>query len=63
MNLTLPAVQKFGELKATLRKAGTPIEDMDLFIASIALSENRILVTNNLRHYRRIPGLDIENWS
>ncbi|MGA1408699.1 MAG: type II toxin-antitoxin system VapC family toxin [Prochlorotrichaceae cyanobacterium] len=63
LNLTLPAVQKFGELKATLRKAGTPIADMDLFIASIALSENRILVTNNLRHYHRIPGLDLENWS
>lgn len=63
LNLTLPAVQKFGELKATLRKAETPIADMDLFIASIALSENRILVTNNLRHYRRIPSLDLENWS
>ncbi|MEB3164940.1 MAG: PIN domain-containing protein [Prochlorothrix sp.] len=63
LNLTLPAVQQFGELKASLRKTGTPIADMDFFIASIALTKNRVLVTNNLRHYQRIPGLKLENWA
>lgn len=56
-------IKKFGQLKAQLRKAGTPVADFDLLIASVALTENLILVTNNTRHYQRITGLDLDNWS
>ena len=56
------AGQKFGELKASLRKIGQPIADFDLLIASIALTKNYSLVTNNTRHYQRIPELKLENW-
>ena len=34
----------------------------DLLIASIALANRAILVTRNLRHFRKVPGLKIENW-
>ena len=34
----------------------------DLLIASIALANRAILVTRNLRHFRQIPGLKVENW-
>lgn len=53
----------FGELKAQLRKTGQPIADFDLLIASVSLAEGLILVTNNTRHYERIPGIQLENWA
>lgn len=57
------ALLRFGELKVQLRKIGQPIADFDLLIASVALAEGYILVTNNTRHYDRIPGIQLENWS
>lgn len=56
-------LKKFGQLKTQLRKAGTPVADFDLLIASVAISKNLILVTNNTRHYQRITGLNLENWN
>ena len=55
-------LKNFGKLKAQLRQQGKPIADFDLLIASVALSEKLILVTNNTRHYERIFGLNLENW-
>lgn len=57
------ALRRFGELKAELRRIGQPIAEFDLLIASVALVENYILVTNNTRHYARITGLQLENWT
>lgn len=57
------AVKRFRELKAELRRIGQPIAEFDLLIASVALAENYILVTNNTRHYARITGLQLENWA
>lgn len=34
----------------------------DLLIASIALANRATLVTRNLRHFRKVPGLKVENW-
>lgn len=53
------AAKRFGELKALLDGQGTPLADADLQIASIALTEDHELVTGNLRHFSRIPGLRI----
>lgn len=55
------AVKEFGELKAELRKIGQPVADFDLLIASVAITRNHILVTNNTRHYSRISQLKLEN--
>ncbi len=41
-----------------LRKIGRA----DILIASIVLSNNAVLVTRNLRHFRQIPGLSVKNW-
>jgi len=57
------ALRGFGDLKAELRRIGQPIADFDLLIASVALAESYILVTNNTRHYDRIPELQLENWA
>lgn len=53
------AAKQFGELKAMLDNQGTPLADADLQIASIALAEGHEVVTGNLRHFSRIPGLRI----
>ena len=56
-------IEAFSELKANLQKSGSSIDDFDLLIASTALTMNSILVTNNEKHFNRIKGLKIENWS
>ena len=53
----------FGMLKSKLEKVGTPLDDFDLILASTSLSQNLILVTNNEKHFQRITGLKIENWT
>jgi tRNA(fMet)-specific endonuclease VapC len=60
--LTDPALRKYGELKAELRRIGQTIAEFDLLIASVAVAEGYTLVTNNTRHYNRINGLKLENW-
>ena len=52
----------FGDLKAGLSRSGQLIADADLLIAAITLTSGASLVTGNLRHYVRIPGLVIEDW-
>ena len=56
------AAAAHGRLRAQLRQAGTPIGDFDEMIAAHALSVGAVLVTGNERHFRRIPGLAVENW-
>ncbi|NOY68511.1 MAG: type II toxin-antitoxin system VapC family toxin [Deltaproteobacteria bacterium] len=56
-------VEMFGLLKSNLEKAGQSLDDFDLILAATALSHNLILVTNNEKHFQRIDGLKIENWS
>jgi tRNA(fMet)-specific endonuclease VapC len=53
----------FAQTKADLKKRGEILLDMDLMIASIALSHGYTLVTNNTSHFHRIKKLKIENWS
>jgi predicted nucleic acid-binding protein len=45
-----------------LDKAGTPIGNMDLLIASHAMALGIILITNNTRHYSKVAGLQFDNW-
>jgi predicted nucleic acid-binding protein len=54
--------EMFGDMKATLEKAGTIIDDADLFIAACARVHGLTLVTNNVKHFKRIKGLKLENW-
>lgn len=63
-------VLPFGEAEARaasrirlgLEKAGKPIGSMDLLIAATALEQRAVLVTHNLKEFRRIPGLRVEDW-
>jgi tRNA(fMet)-specific endonuclease VapC len=52
----------FGRIKATLERRGTRIEDFDAAIAAHALALEATLVTANLDHMIRVPGLRVEDW-
>jgi tRNA(fMet)-specific endonuclease VapC len=54
---------KYGQLRAELERAGTPIGSLDLWIASQALWLDAILVTNNEKEFKRVPNLQVENWA
>ena len=56
------AARRHGQLKDILRRTGTPLADLDLQIASIALSRGLLLVTHNTAHFARIPGLVLADW-
>lgn len=53
---------KYGKLRAELEKNGTPLVSMDLLIATSALAENAVLVTNNEAHFSQVKGSPLENW-
>ena len=52
----------YGRLRALLKEQGKPIGNNDLFIASHARSIGAVLVTNNVREFKRVPDLVVENW-
>jgi tRNA(fMet)-specific endonuclease VapC len=52
----------FGNIKATLERKGTRIEDFDAAVAAHAAVVGAVLVTANLKHMLRVPGLEIEDW-
>ena len=60
--LCMLPISLFAQEKNRLRSLGTPVEDFDLLIASAACSRNLILVTDNLKHFKNIKGLMVENW-
>ena len=62
MDYGLIAAKVYGELRATLARKGTPIGPLDLQIAAHALALGTILVTNNQREFKRVPGLSLANW-
>jgi tRNA(fMet)-specific endonuclease VapC len=56
------AAAAYGRLGHLLAERGQPIGDFDVLIAAHALVLKRVLVTNNLRHFSRVPGLAVESW-
>ena len=52
----------FGTTKADLERRGVRIEDFDVAIAAHALAIDGTLVSDNIDHMRRIPGLLVESW-
>jgi len=55
-------VEIFGMQKAKLEKVGSRLDDFDLSLACSAMAYNLILVTNNVKHFKKIEGLKISNW-
>ena len=56
------AAQEYGKIRVQLEKKGQVIGPLDMLIAAHAKSRNLILVTNNVKEFKRIQSLKIENW-
>ena len=56
------AARRYGAVRCELEQRGTPVGDADLRIAAIALARGLTVVTGNVRHFRRVPDLSVENW-
>ena len=56
------AAEEYGDIRARLEKAGTPIGSLDMLIAAHAKALGYTLVTNNGKEFSRVEGLRVENW-
>jgi tRNA(fMet)-specific endonuclease VapC len=52
----------FGKVRSELERKGVVIGPYDLQIASIAMANDFVLVTNNTKEFKRVTDLNIENW-
>lgn len=66
-NTVLPLTKEVcnlaGEVYADTRRQGTPIDDIDLLIASIALSNKLAVATHNVDHFKQVKGLVVIDWT
>ncbi len=53
----------YGRLKASLKRKGCLIGPIDMLLAAQALNKHLIFVTNNVKEFKRVEGLKIEDWS
>jgi len=56
------AIPIFGKEKAKLRSKGNMISDFDLLIGATAISNNMVMVTRNVKEFKRLKHIKIENW-
>lgn len=56
------AANEYGKISADLQKKGPPIGTMDMLIAAHAKSLELTLVTNNIREFAGVNGLELDNW-
>ena len=55
--------ENFGLIRAYLEKKGTPIGPYDMEIAAQAMTNNLIVVTNNVLEFERVPWIKVEDWT
>ena len=60
--LTQEAIQAASQIEKHLMAKGTPIGDNDTLIAGHAIAAKAVLVTNNIRHFNKVPSLYLEDW-
>lgn len=59
VNVDLPIIERFALIRKSLRWKGLLIDNFDLLIAASCLTHGLILITGNIIHFKRIPGLKI----
>jgi predicted nucleic acid-binding protein len=59
LNLNDPIMERFAEIRSTLRRQGQIIADFDILLAATALHYDLTVLTRNTRHLKRVPGLKI----
>lgn len=61
IDLNQESIFNFGQLKANLEIKGERLEDFDLLIAATAIANNLTLVTRNIKHFKRMKGLKLND--
>jgi len=56
------AAKHYARIRAFLEAKGEPIGANDYLVAAIVAAEHGLLVTGNVREFRKVPGLKLENW-
>ena len=52
----------YAGIRERLERSGTPIGPYDMMIAAIAIANDAVLVTHNVREFERVVGLKLEDW-
>ena len=58
----LGAIPEYGKHKVQLRRSGEMISDFDLLIGTTAIANDLIMVTENIKEFNRIKGIELQNW-
>lgn len=59
LSYDVAAARAYGQVRAQLERTGRPLADADLQIAATALVHDLEVVTGNVRHFKRVPGLRV----
>lgn len=62
LDFSVQACERFGRIRSQLEDSGTPIGDFDIMIGSIALAHNQPILTRDVEHFEKIPGLIVDTW-
>jgi tRNA(fMet)-specific endonuclease VapC len=62
IDVTRAVMETLSSVKFSLKRSGRTVGDFDLVIASTAITIGYSVVTNNQRHFNKIPGLNTANW-
>ena len=62
VDFDLAAASAYGRVRAELEAQGRPIGANDMLIAAHAMALDVVLVTDNLREFERVKGLELESW-
>lgn len=62
LEFSAKAAAHYGQIRAALERTGKIVGPHDMLIGAHARAEGLTVVTNNMREFRRIPGLRTENW-
>lgn len=57
------AISEYGKQKSRLRKRGTIISDFDMLIGRTAIANDLTMVTQNIREFQRLEGINLLNWA
>ena len=63
LDWTNEVTSHYARIRTALERSGKPIGNMDLLIASHAVSQGMTVVTNNIKHFSNVPNLKVEVWS
>lgn len=62
LDFSTQTCERYGRVKSELESKGASPGDFDIMIGTIALANNQTMLTRDVEHFKRIPGLVVETW-